>query len=68
MYSIETFSANVRSKMAYRRWSQKDLSDASGIPLPSITAYLRPSNPQMPGFDKVVAIADALECTIDELR
>lgn len=59
------FGDNLERLLAEKGMSQSELSRRSGIGTSAINTYLRDG--VVPSFTKAIAIADALECTLDEL-
>lgn len=64
-FSIDTFAANLRAERARKGMSQVELAEASGINRAAIGFY--ENGEQMPGADKIFALADALGVTPNEL-
>ena len=60
------FGMRLQRKMMYRRMTQTDLANATGIPQQQISKYIR--GYRVPTFYNLDKIARALDCTIDELR
>ena len=65
MYSKESIASNIRAERARANLTQSELASITGISETSIRLY--ESAEVMPGFDKVIAIADALNCTTNKL-
>lgn len=59
------FGLRLRKKMRLRGFTQADLSDATGISQTLISGYMTGRN--APSYYKVVRIAKALNCSLDEL-
>ena len=64
-YSNETFAHRMKVMRAERKFSQKDLAEASGVGIDSIARY--EVGDVTPRLDNAYAIANALGCTIDAL-
>lgn len=61
----ESFGDRLRRLREARDWPQKVLSRKSGVPCPTISRYENGEN--LPGMLHLVALADALGVTTDEL-
>lgn len=61
----QNFAARLRKMMIKKGMNQMELADASGISQSSIAQYLNTN--RVPTALNLVYIADALECTRDEL-
>lgn len=61
----QNFAARLRKMMIKKVMNQMELADASGISQSSIAQYLNAN--RVPTVLNLVYIADALECTRDEL-
>lgn len=63
---MKTFMGNtMKAIMKERGMSASDLSKITGIGKPSISGYV--NNKVIPSTERVVAIAQALSCTVDDL-
>lgn len=61
----QNFAARLRKMMIKKGMTQMELADASGVSQASIAQYLNTNS--VPSVLNFVYIADALECTRDEL-
>lgn len=61
----QNFASRLRKMMIKKRMNQTGLADASGMSQSSIAQYLNTN--RIPTALNLVYIADALECTRDEL-
>lgn len=57
---------NVQKFLNKKHWSQKVLSEKSGIPIATLDKYKFYGNE--PSFTNACKIADALEISLDDLR
>ena len=62
---MRTIGARVRSLREYKRWSQEDLANASGLQRPHIS--LIENNERTPGADSLIKLAGALQTSSDYL-
>lgn len=58
--------SNVQKILDKRHWSQRVLSEKSGIPFTTLNKYKFYGNE--PSFTNVCKIADALEISLDDLK
>lgn len=58
--------SNVQNFLDKKHWSQRVLSEKSGIPITTLDKYKFYGNE--PSFTNACKIADALEISLDELR
>lgn len=58
--------SNVQRILDKKHWSQRMLSEKSGIPVPTLDKYKFYNNE--PSFTNACKIADALEISLDNLR
>ncbi|RMC24456.1 MULTISPECIES: helix-turn-helix transcriptional regulator [unclassified Lactobacillus] len=58
--------SNVQKFLDMKHWSQRVLSEKSGIPITTLDKYKFYGNE--PSFTNACKIADALEISLDELR
>lgn len=63
---MNTFQTNLKALMQERKWSQKQLSEISGIPSSSIGMWLG-SRSSLPNIETASILADVFGCTIDYL-
>ncbi len=61
----KAFARAMKVKRVERDWSQQDLSKASNVPVNSIARY--ETGAHTPGLDKACAIANAFDCSLDEM-
>ncbi len=61
----QNFAARLRKMMIKKGMTQMELADASGVSQASIAQYLNTNS--VPSVLNFVYIADALECTKEEL-
>lgn len=61
----ENFARTVRVKLRQRRMKQKELAKEVNVSEAAMTAYMRCR--RSPRIDVVTRMADAFECTTDEL-
>lgn len=62
---LEMFSDNLYSLLLESNMSQRELADLSGLSEATISNYL--NSRQMPGVKAIINIANALECSTDDL-
>lgn len=64
-FDKNTFAANLRAARARRDLSQTELASATGLNLATISQY--EDGAFVPGADKIVALAEALGVTPNDL-
>lgn len=64
-YDNGTFARNLKIERARRGWNQRDLADAAGIGFNTVARY--EMGVHTPGLDNALALARALETSIDAL-
>ena len=64
-YDKERVARRLKSLRADLGYDQQKLADLSGIPLRTIVSYETATAAM--GMENAVKLADALECTLDEL-
>lgn len=62
---LAIFGVNLMDMLEEAKMTQRDLADATGLSEASICKYIQ--GHQMPGVRALVNIANALNCSIDEL-
>lgn len=63
--SAEYFAARLRELREAKGWTQQQLADAAGLALAGL-ANLEQGRRRRPGWDTVVALAEALGVSLDE--
>jgi transcriptional regulator with XRE-family HTH domain len=61
----ENFGDNLAELIKDRKMSQRELSQASGVSIGSISAYLHYQS--QPGIKAIINLADALDVDVSEL-
>ena len=64
-FSKEAIAKNLRVKRAELDMTQAELAEKSGVNIATINSY--ENSGYMPGADKLVALAEALGCTPNDL-
>ena len=59
------FGVNLEEYMRAAKMTQRDLADASGLSDAAVSSYIR--GRRMPGARALVNLAEALNCSVDEL-
>lgn len=62
---LEIFSDNLKDMMNSAGYTQRDLSDDTGLAESTISRYM--TNKQMPCIRALVNIAYVLDCSLDDL-
>ena len=56
----------LREMLTRRGWTQKELSDRSGVPAPMISQIIT-GDVKFPRVDTLYKLASAMRCTVDDL-
>jgi transcriptional regulator with XRE-family HTH domain len=59
------FGVNLEEYLKAAKMSQRDLADASGLSEAAVSNYIR--GRKMPGVRALINMAEALNCSVDEL-
>lgn len=64
-FDNEVLAANIRARLGALNMTRRELADKAGVSLDTVQRCA--SGDQVPGADKLFAMADALECTPNDL-